>query len=515
MRTVLLGTDFVYNKDGNLVPLEINTNTGWQTTTVEDEADKLDLSSLTAFVNTRNFTKIVYIGSMTELEGELKTFSESLGLQFEVYSTNPTSLTVPYIEDDEQTLIIRSAYDATAIVDDTYCSNKVNFLNLIKNESFGSQFAYLDGQGALANNITTISNNGGHPNFILKAVEPAYDKEVYPKLYRVSTQEELDVVLQNVTSDYFLMEFHFNPSKLYEANGENLMQIYRSFNLLYPPTLESIPLASYTSLTGQRLSESNVYDAETFELESSFRYQYISTDENLILPKLLDTDKVELADGTFKTALDLETGDLLRTIDIPNPNNVDLANETADFGIDYDTFVAETTYSVNRVISKVRVDRLVNYVRMDFTDGTFWEDTAGSSYLINENNNVRFAILPDRETPGDEFSSVISIGDKIILIDTTNNLLTFVEKEVASFTVTKTVFGGWTIAVEREHLFLTQTTGNTSFAAIEHNVTCKTSSQVLCQTQGCPKGQFCTKNLQTPCQFLNTCNCKNICITPK
>ena len=311
------------------------------------------------------------------------------------------------------------------------------------------------------------------------------------------------------------MEFHFNPSKLYEVNGQNLMQVYRSFNLLYPPTLESIPLAGYTALTGQRLSESNVYDTETFELENSSRYQYISTDENLILPKLLDTDKVELADGTFKTALDLEVGDLLRTIDIPNPNNVDLANETVDYGIDYDTFVAETTYSVNRVISKVRVDRFVNYVRMDFTDGTFWEDTAGSSYLINENNDVRFAVLPDNETPGDESSSTISIGDRIILIDSTDNLLTFVEKEIASFTVTKTVFGGWTITVEREHLFLTQTTGNTSFVAIEHNVTCKTPSGVLCQTQGCPKGQYCTKNLSAPCGFLNTCNCKTVCVPPK
>ena len=29
MRTVLIGSDFVYNKDGNLVPVEINTSIGW------------------------------------------------------------------------------------------------------------------------------------------------------------------------------------------------------------------------------------------------------------------------------------------------------------------------------------------------------------------------------------------------------------------------------------------------------------------------------------------------------
>jgi hypothetical protein len=514
MRTVLLGTDFAYNKDGDLVPLEINTNTGWQKMTVENEADKIDLTALTSFINEHNFTKIVYIGSMEPLKEKLKSFSEAANLEFEVYTTSPTSITIPHIEDNDQTLIIRSAYDATAIVDDTYCSDKINFLNLIKDESFGSQFAYVDEQGTLVNNINRINDNGNHPNFILKAKSPIYDPEIYPKFYKVSTQEELNIVLQKVTQEYFLMEFHFNPEKLYQSETGNLMQIYRSFNLLYPPFLESIPLASYTTLTGQKLSEENLYSSETFELESNARRQYYSSDEGMMLPKLLDTDKVELADGTFKTAVELEVGDLLRTIDIPNENAIDLETEATDYGINYNEFVAGTTYSTNKVIAKYRINKFVDYVRMDFTDGTYWEDTAGSSYLVNKNNEVKFAFLPDSDLETTSEDPILKIGDKIILIDTTNQLINFIEKEVSNITITKTIFGGWAITVERAHLFLTQTSGNTSFVAIEHNANCLTSSFNICQTTGCAKGQFCTRATNNPCGGGN-CNCKLGCFAGK
>jgi hypothetical protein len=46
MRTVLIGTDFMYDNDGNLKPIEINTNTGWDyISKVEDNNDSLDLTN--------------------------------------------------------------------------------------------------------------------------------------------------------------------------------------------------------------------------------------------------------------------------------------------------------------------------------------------------------------------------------------------------------------------------------------------------------------------------------------
>ena len=63
MRTVLIGSDFMYDKDGILKPIEINTAVGWDSPTqkVEDDIDCLDLTSLYQFVETNGFTSIHYV----------------------------------------------------------------------------------------------------------------------------------------------------------------------------------------------------------------------------------------------------------------------------------------------------------------------------------------------------------------------------------------------------------------------------------------------------------------------
>lgn len=511
MRTVLIGSDLMYNNVGNLVPIEINTNLGWIYVTLEGTENSLDLTELSNFISNNTFTKVVYIGNLEPLSNKLTELSTVLGFEFKNMNSSPNSITVPYVEDNDTTLIIRSAYDTTALVDDTYCANKINFLNLIKNSTFGSQFAYRNEANEIVNNITTIPNNGVHPNFILKAVAPTYDKNIYPKLFKVSTNQELNIVLQNVNSEYFLMEYHLDLNNLYE----NQIQTFRGLNLLFPPNLESISLGGYTSLTGAVLDTDVEYNAETFEIVNTYKNRYLTNEYIFTAPKLLDTDTVEMADGSFKTALDLQVGDLLKTIDIPNPNNIDLTLETADFGITYEDFINNTVYSTNAVTAKEKVSAIVAYVKLEFTDTTYWEDTISSNYLIVRNNNVKFVSLGS--LGADES---IQIGDSVILINTENETLTTVLKEVSAIVRTNTIFSGWAISVERKHLFLTQTMDNTSFVAIEHNIGASCAARKAdCSALGCNKGEACTRQLYStqPCYSgMEPCKCVNFsnCVPP-
>jgi hypothetical protein len=483
MKTVLIGSDFMYDKDGVLKPIEINTAVGFTKNYLENIDDIFDTTHLKSFVTQNGFTKIDYIGGGSlEIKNTLFSMSLDLGIEYEYHQVAGGSITVPYVEDTETTLIIRSAYDATALVDETYCKDKIGFLNLIQSQSFGGQFAYLNEEGQLVNNITTIPDNGLHPNFILKARYPAYDKEVYPKLYKVTTQSELDVILQNVTDEYFIMEYYYNSD--YNVNDKITKK--RSLNILYPPTLQSIPLGKYTDTTKQKLVDNPLFDETTFELVSYLRDGYITTDSNFILkPKLLDTDLVQMGDGSFKTGLDLQVGDIIRTVDIPNATNVDSINETVNYKIDLDTFVSGSTYSTNVVTNKSRVDVATNIVEITFTDDSTWEDTEYSYYLVERDNEVRFIKLND-----------LLVGDIVILIDTTNPTTLFVQlKTVQSVSPIRKEFSGWVISVERKHLFLTVTnssTENLSFAAIEHNVTyCGFQTDCGGAQFTCPKSQRC------------------------
>ncbi len=486
MRTVLIGSDFMYDKNGNLRPIEINTSTGWSQQKVESHDETYDLTALGQFIQENSFTKVTYVyqAENKEIINRLDILLETINVEFVALKVGSTAITIPYIEDSETELIIRQAYDTTALVDDVYCRDKVNFLNLIKDESYGSQFAYMSSDGSIVSNITTIPDNGNQPNFILKAVEPHYDKNMYPKFYKVSTQEELNVILSNVDNNYFLMEFLYNPEKLYN----NYIQVIRGLHILYPSSLEGIEIGMYTKLSDNVVTQSPLYNSETFELDFTERNSYLTSDKVINLPKLLDTDVVQLADGTFKTALDLQVGDLLKTIDLP-VGDYDIADalridETDD--VTFSSLQETITYSTNSVTYKSKISKTVDYVMVTFSDETNWSDTTFSKYLIEDNttNAIKWKSLKD-----------INIGDSIILLDTTSESTpVLIKKQITSKQITSQIFSGWVITVDRAHLFLTKTdpTSTTSFVAIEHNVPGTACfDPTLCTQDGCPKGEIC------------------------
>jgi hypothetical protein len=485
MRTVLLGTDFMYNKEGQLIPIEINTAVGWHNNKLESDDEVFNFTNLITFINNNSFTEIVYIGNIGELNEELTNLTTDLSLAYEYVRVDINSLTIPEVEDGENKLIIRSAFDVTAIVDDTYCADKIEFLKLIESQTFGSQFAYINETGELINNITEINDNGSHPNFILKYRHPSYDKNIYPKLFKVSTLEELSVILQNVTSEYFLMEYHFNSEKTYQ----NHISVVRELSLHYPPSLNAIQLGSYSTFCNDNITTPNQFQSETFEIIGS-RDKYISGDTSIKLPKLQNTDLVTMADGTMKTGLDLQIGDYVKTIDIPNPFDVNKINETVNYKISFADLQNGTVYSTNRVNNKVWIDTYCDVVKLKFTDGTDWLDTKSSFYLSVRDNEVRFLSLVNNLNS--EFN--LSIGDSIILLNATNETPTFIEKEVTEIEYTKEFFGGWVITVENESLFLTRASdeNDVSYVAIEHNNACDIGPGENCVGQGsCSKTEVC------------------------
>jgi hypothetical protein len=481
MRAVIVGLDFVYDSGGNLRPIEMNTNIGYSTQKIENDNEVFDMTDFQNFVTSNLFTKITYMGANVKIKEQIQNVAANLSLEFETIATAPNSITIPYIEDSETHLIVRTSFDTTAILDSSYCANKIEYLNLIKDSEFGSEFAYLNDEDVLINNITNIQDNGIHPNFILKAIKPAYNKEVYPKFYKVTNQTELDLVLQNVTEDYFLMPYYFNESKVYS----NKVTKIRKISMLFPPNLESIHIGGYTDIAIQKLTNNVTYSDETFEIDNLYRNIYYTSDFKINLPKLLDDDYVIMADGSTKSGLDLQIGDIVRTIDIPNADNIDAVNVLANYQIDMQTFLDGVVYSTNKIISKKRIDINVEIAKITFTDETEWFDTINSSYLIYENNEIKFVKIMD-----------FVPGNVVLLIDTSENEnVQIVEKIVQSINIVDEEFSGWTIGVERAHLFLTSTDNPTTtyvsyFAAVEHNYASCFGTPYYGQGS-CPKGQCC------------------------
>lgn len=484
MRTLLLGTDFMYNANGDLVPIEINTNAGMNILNVENDDEIFNLTPLENFIISNNFVKITYIGGIVLFHKKLNELCIQNNIEY-AFILQYNGLTVPYIEDSVDHLIIRSAYDVTAIVDEEYCKNKVNFLNLIKNQTFSSQFAYVDQMGQLINNIIQIPDNGNQPNFIMKSILPNYDRNVYPKLFKVNNLDELNVVLSTINEELYLTEYYYNPDKLYL----NHIQVIRSLNLLIPPDLISVPLGSYCKITLKNVDELSTFNETTFEISKIDVIKYISGDSFINEPKLLDTDVVIMEDGTLKHPSELQVDDILKSVMIYNPNNIDLSNDLGNYKVNYNEFVTGSTYTVNKILYTKQVDQMTEYVKLYFTDGTSWEDTSNSSYLVVKDNEVRFlflySVIEDEK---------VNIGDSIILVNTSISEFATTIKIIENIVVTKQIFSGWIIGVEQTHVFLTiSDETDTSYAAIEHNATCS----FACSYKGCGTNICCTNYVCT------------------
>lgn len=490
MRTLLLGTDFAYNSNGDLRPIEINTNIGWDVRLAAETEGAINLTQFISFVSNNNFVKVTFIGGIPQVSEKFNEACVNLGVEYEFIETLG-GITIPHVEDSDNHLIVRSAYDVSAIVDETYCKDKVNFLKLFQNENFGFKFAYMDETSQVISNITTIPNNNIHPNFILKARFPIYDREVYPKFFKVSNIEELnEVITNNVNEDYFLMEYLFNEEKL----NEGRITIIRSLNILYPPTLESIPICAYKKYGNLKVMQElndNSYDSLTHQISNVDRNGYLTGTQRLVKPKLLDTDLVVMADGSFKTGQDLQVGDTVKTIRLyENQPNITEANELRTYNVDYNELLSNSSFSTNVITFKKRIDVSVKLTTLNFSDETNWKDTSNSVYLIKRNNNVMWATIG--EDINTQTTSNLQIGDILLLINVGNyDTISFNEKTVVSIQDGTEVLSGYIIGVQDEHIFLTITDGDSatvsSYIAVEHNSYCAPCNSIGVGSGGCDK----------------------------
>ena len=234
MRSLLFSVDYVYREDGTLTPLELNTATGTDfpqyTITSNNFTASVDgwyeHEALHEYMSSSNFTKLVTIGptgSVTFFE----KFADHYNYEFTNHNTLPTDVTVPFVEDADDTLIVRIAYNTYAIVDDLYARDNYEFHNLIQSESFASPVTFL------TKSFDTIDTfeapqTASYPNYVVKARFPEYSATEYPKLYTITSSTQLDNIKNNLVLDEFVQKFEFHT---HNSISDNRMSFMRSLNL--------------------------------------------------------------------------------------------------------------------------------------------------------------------------------------------------------------------------------------------------------------------------------------------
>ena len=457
----------------------MNTNTALDV--MSDDQHYLDFTELQSFIESNGFTKVnlIYPPLSKVFKNELETiYSGSTTITFNSFETQPGSITVPYIEDDETTFTIRISYDTTAIVDDEYCRDKYGFIKALGNDILKPK-VFIPNIVDDFETLTEFTYTGTKPNFIIKKRYPNYDKFLYPRLFKITTLEELTAVKQLVeTDDEYLQEYVVSEL----VNGKH--NILRSIDLIYGSNLDVINLGGYKEV---HTLPSNIW-SDTYgtnnELEKSNRPKYITHFGNLEesrKPYIVDvTDNIIMGDNSFKSFGDIIVGDVVKSILITGLPENENAYNTADWTGSYTDFINNVTMDTTEVISKSESNTIDDlFVRITLEDGITWDDNVGTSMLIKEGDVIKFKHVND-----------LVIGDVIEMVNVLDN--TIVNKTIQNLEIvfkSNVILGD--IDVESKDVFLSIIENN--LAIIQHNTCAGTCFQK-------------TGNLYPSCLSYSQCN---------
>ena len=450
MKAVLIATDYIKTPTGEYKVLEINTNSA-----ILGDMESLDWTGLTNFIQTNAFTNVHCIAPVfdRQFSTKLNDICTTLGeIQFQSYETGDSSITVPYIEDNDNSLILRLSYDTTAIIDDEYSKDMHGFLNAIKEQTFKPK-TYIPNVVDDFATIDDFSYTLDTPNFIIKKRYPNYDKNLYPKLYKIQNLIALNALKLEVDEDTeFLQEF---------VDSEILLgkrTIIRGIDIIYGADLNTIPMGGYkiASSVVENIWE-NTFD-ETGKLASKDRPKYITyfTNSSDRSAYIYDGDQeVLMADGTRKQFTDLEVGDSVKSISVATLPLDETEYKVSEWSGSHTEFITNFAVSETAVVVKTTKTQNTFFIRITLEDSIIWDDLPGTEILIREGDIIRFTTVNE-----------LQVGDVMELFSTETE--TVVSKTITNLEVTfkeNTEVG--TIDVEPIDLFLPLVTN--IFAIIQHN----------------------------------------------
>ena len=410
MKALIIGTDLIKTTSADLKVIETNTNVSL-TYKFDDNIAYLD--NLTTFIQTNGFQTVhcIYPVQSISFNNKLKEICTSLNIELIEHIMDAGSITVPYIEDEENILILRISYDTTAVIDEDYCKDKFKLQTIINSKIYGSK-TFIPNEFDNFESITDFEYSDDVPNFIVKYRYPNYDREIYPKLYKVQNLTELNTLKTTIETDCYLQEFHH--SELIEDKR----CVIRSLDLIYGGNLDVLHICSFYKTN--QLAENqweNTFNADGL-LAKKDRAKYITHTNDINVndnyPYVYDVDQeLVMGDGGRKTFNQLQIGDSVKTVHI---HGLDLDETTYTLNTwvgNYNDFTSNIYLKetqVTAIHSSPTISQL--FLRVTLNDGvTQWDELEDSPILVKVGETIMFK----------DFGA-LQIGDSIVTFNFETNL---------------------------------------------------------------------------------------------
>ena len=492
MKGTIIGTDLL--QQGDLVKiLEINTNT----TIYNIGADLLNYDPLFEMMVSNDINQLHFIWTdmASYLPENIKEyrFADILkekcqlnGIEYFGYTVPLNSVTVPYIEDTPTKFILRQAYDTTALVDETYCADKYEFISLMSGSEYLPKTYILNDEFGYDSLNSLNLEYPNEPNVLVKHRYPTYDQSELPALYSLELSSELNEFKNELVSEdnNLLQEFVYDTQNIIDGR----YNVIRSIDIIYGSNLDVINMGGYTTSTVMELSFlQNEFISGSRRLNQKSRYKYINKGLGNFQSLDYHTDDDSLIldyTGSFRNLDTYQLGDYIKSIDFKDLNDTSPSNgqnvllygweSTLDRTINT---LLETSSSLEGVTS-ASVETL--YVRLTLENGATWTDSPSCTYYIEESGSL--------STRWDKVNNFY-IGDKLVVQNT-------ITKELSTLEIVgldmeydyKTIYG---LDFEPSDLFLVDIGNNA--VSIMHN-------QCWCCYGFNQCGNWCCQSFCRPCR---------------
>lgn len=478
MRGVLVATDYIQDTDGSFKILETNTNVGF---VFSDCRDYINEVAFDNFLTDNEITKITYIlnkelpGQYGDLDennnisyGTLYTFQNFLtdkcsekGISLHVEVISPNAITIPFFEDAPNELILRQVYDTTALVDSTYAKDNFEFLKLMYDTDSDSIPKTFFNNNTLGFDTigTNIRDNGVHPNFIVKERFPTTNYSVYPKVYKINTQEELTTLKNSLPQDTLLQEYIVNMDNL--VLGKQVT--YRSIDVLYGDTLSILNLFQPFQQTNPCPLPISVDYDDNNQIQYWERPVYLQKHQNSLIYNtfyhLDDNSLILKSDGTFVNGTTIQIND-----DIKSANLYELPTTgvTTSWTATTENVLTGSTIGSSKVKKVSKYQNILIWVRrIELEDGIVFSDVPNSTIAVSNDGITKYKKY-----------QFLEVGDGVVLYDMETE--SFIIKNIIDIKFQFTKQNVSTLDIEDidNYMVVEEGSNQPRFASIQSNAGC-------------------------------------------
>ena len=379
MKGTLFSADFIKDFNGNLRLLEFNTDTGF----IAASLTHFDFTELNSILASNSITK-VHVIYKNIASGFVDLLSSSLdGIEsFTQTIEEPNTIYPTSVTDAEDTLILRLAYDESAIFDSQYCSNTVELYKLFadNNDSDSISEFFYDSVDFSHNNLPVSFNSSNLPDFVAKPYSSAYGNPL--EFHKVGTDVSLGETdsdrLQNYLNSFesgtaLVQPFYNNPA-------DDRSKAIRCYSIIYCGNLDILQLASFETEALLDKPISIDFDNTLIKNVVNKKHYYELTTNYVksLDGGVFEGEEIVKADDTMVLVQDAAIGDLFHSFTIPNSPDSDDINTIFAWSYPGSEFPSGSVQVDTTLVNKTE-----NSVRYNFVNKITLED--GSTFKLGPN----------------------------------------------------------------------------------------------------------------------------------